>query len=77
MKIKKQEIFFWLGIILFLLRTWINVSQLLERLSGFVGIITLLSYLCFLINILVNLNKESIFNIRKIHSFTSMWIDYI
>ena len=60
MKIKKKELFFFIGIILFLLKSWASASLIFDRLLKYDNALLLLSYLCFSINILINIRSESL-----------------
>jgi hypothetical protein len=68
MKIKKNELFFFLGLLLFLIKSFIDSSIVLNNFNKYEDYLLFFSYLCFVINILINIDSELLKNIRNIRS---------
>lgn len=66
MKLNKKEVFFFLGIFLLLLKSWLNASAFFSEVESLESILILFSYISLFINVIIN--KPTYKEIRNIFS---------
>lgn len=75
MKIKKNELIFFIGIIILALRSLIQSSSIIDISNLVSNILLFIAYTCFIFNIVVN--KINLKELRSIFILDFYWFSYI
>lgn len=75
MKIKKNELMFFIGMTILAFRSLIQASIIIEINDFISNIILFIAYICFIFNIVIN--KINLREFRNLYFFTFYWLAYI